>query len=102
MKVLLLVCIAMLSAVPVGAQHSVADVENTQTPSATVKRLANVDVLDMLKAGLSQDIVIAKIRASACEFDTAPAALRVLKDANVPDAVILAMVQAPSGLPPTQ
>jgi len=53
----------------------------------------------MLKADLSQEIVVAKIRASACEFDTTPTALKVLKIANVPDAVILAMVEAPSGLP---
>ena len=51
----------------------------------------------MLSAGLSQEIVIAKIAASACEFDTSPAALKVLKTTNVPDAVILAMVQAPAG-----
>ena len=40
----------------------------TQRPQATEKPLTNVDVLDMLKAGLSPEIVIAKIRASACEF----------------------------------
>ena len=72
-------------------------VADTQTP--TVQRLINADVLDMLKAGLSQEIVIAKIHSSACEFDTTPAALEALKAANTPDAVILAMVEAPNGLP---
>jgi hypothetical protein len=71
--------------------------QDTQTPEATAKSLANADVLDMLSAGLSQEIVIAKIAASACEFDTSPAALKVLKASNVPDAVILAMVRAPTG-----
>jgi len=51
----------------------------------------------MLNDDLSQEIVIAKIVASACEFDTSPAALKALKATNVPDAVILAMVQAPTG-----
>ena len=53
----------------------------------------------MLKAGLSQEIVIAKINASACEFDTSPAVLKALKTANIPEAVILAMVQAPIEMP---
>jgi hypothetical protein len=48
----------------------------------------------MLKSGLSQEVVIAKIKASESKFDTSPAALQELKSANVPDAVILVMVQA--------
>jgi len=71
--------------------------QDTQTRKVSAKSLTNADVLDMLSAGLSQDIVIAKIAASTCEFDTSPAALKVLKAANVSDAVILAMVQAPTG-----
>ena len=78
---------------------SVLASQDTQTPLATVKPLANADVLEMLSAGLSQEIVIAKITASACEFDTSPSALKVLKATNVPDAVILVMVQAPTGSP---
>jgi len=49
----------------------------------------------MVKAGLGAEIVIAKIKATSCSFDTDPAALKTLKDAGVPDSVILAMVQAP-------
>ena len=76
---------------------SVPASQDTQTPLGTVKPLTNANVLDMLNDDLSQEIVIDKIAASACEFDTSPAALKVLKAANVPDAVILAMVQAPTG-----
>lgn len=61
--------------------------------------LLNRDVVDMLKAGLTPEIVIAKIGSSKCDFDTSPAALKELKIANVPDAVILAMVQAPPRTP---
>jgi len=71
--------------------------QDTQAPKASAKSLTNADVRDMLSAGLSQEIVIAKIAASTCEFDTSPTALKVLKAANVSDAVILAMVQAPTG-----
>ncbi len=70
--------------------------QGTQTPKASAKSLTNADVLDMLSAGLSQEVVIATIAASTCEFDTSPAALKVLKAKNVSDAVILAMVQAPT------
>jgi len=49
-----------------------------------MKGLTLVDVLEMLKDGPSPDIVIAKIRGSACEFDTAPATLKALKAASAP------------------
>lgn len=74
--------------------------QDTQTPKATAKPLTNTDVVDMLKAGLSQEIVIAKINTSACEFDTSPDALKALKTANVPDTVILEMVQGHSASTP--
>jgi S1-C subfamily serine protease len=51
----------------------------------------------MLRAGLSPDIVLAKIKSSPSNFDTSPAALAALKAADVPDAVVLAMIQASSG-----
>ncbi|HEX2268293.1 MAG TPA: hypothetical protein VHH35_02090 [Pyrinomonadaceae bacterium] len=59
--------------------------------------LTNKDVLDMMKAGLTADIIVAKIKSSESSFDTTPAALADLKAANVPDAVILAMVKGPAG-----
>lgn len=62
--------------------------EQAQTP------LANKDVTEMLKSGLSTEVVIAKIKTSESKFDTSPAALQDLKNANVPDAVILVMVNA--------
>src|SRR5579872_5162082 len=68
---------------PVSAQQSAAQQPVQQS-------LANQDVLELLKAGLGADIITAKIKASVCSFDTSPAALKNLKDARVPDAVILA------------
>lgn len=58
--------------------------------------LTNKDVIEMLQAGLTPEIVIAKIKSSSCDFDTSPDVLKQLKVARVPDAVILAMVQAPA------
>jgi hypothetical protein len=65
----------------------------TSSSSGRGSRLVNGDVLEMLKAGLSAEIIIAKIKGSPSAFDTSPSALKQLKVSGVPDAVILAMVQ---------
>lgn len=66
--------------------------------------LKNEDVVSLIKAGLSPEVVRAKIEASPCRFDISPASLKDLKAAGVPDSVILAMVEArcPSSPPPEQ
>lgn len=56
--------------------------------------LRNQDVLDLLEAGISAEIVAAKIKSSCCAFDTSAKALKDLKASNVVDTVILAMVRA--------
>jgi hypothetical protein len=58
--------------------------------------LTNQDVVDLVKTGLSDDIIVAKVKSSPGKFDTSTAALKDLKAAGVSDAVILAIVQAPS------
>jgi hypothetical protein len=63
--------------------------------SKTQSSLTNSDVIDMVKSGLGTDIIIAKIKATPCSFETNPKTLKELKDAGIPDSVILAMVQAP-------
>jgi hypothetical protein len=63
--------------------------------------LKNKDVLDMLKMGLTQEVVLAKIKNSASKFDTSPKALQELKAGGVSDAIILAMVEAQSGAAPS-
>jgi hypothetical protein len=55
-------------------------------------QLSNKDVLDMVKAGLAPEIIVAKIKSSPGKFDTSSATLAELKTANVPDTVIMAMV----------
>lgn len=56
-------------------------------------RLRNGDVINMLQS-LPLEIVIAKVKAGPCHFDTLPDTLKQLKLNGVPDAVILAMVKA--------
>jgi hypothetical protein len=56
--------------------------------------LRNSDVVGLVKAGIGQEIIIAKIKNASCSFDTSPAALKELKDKGVPDSVVLTMIQA--------
>jgi hypothetical protein len=58
--------------------------------------LTNDVVISMVKAGLSESLVIAKIRASTTKFDLRADTLISLKAAGVPERVIEAML-APSG-----
>jgi hypothetical protein len=59
--------------------------------------MTNQMVVEMVKAGFSDEVVVAKIRGSRGSFDTNAAALQQLKKSGVSDAIILAMVQKSSG-----
>jgi hypothetical protein len=72
----------------------------TRAAGQAATALTNKDIADMHRSGLSADVIIAKIKAGPCSFDTSPQALQGLKAEKVPDNVILAMVNAPaSGKP---
>jgi hypothetical protein len=64
-----------------------------QTPDSSKKPLTNQDVIELSKAGLSPEVITAKIKSSTCNCDTSPSALMNLKGAGVADSVILVMVQ---------
>jgi len=55
--------------------------------------LTNQDVINLVKAGLSAEIITAKIKQSGGAFDTSPSALKQLKDAGVSESVIIAMIE---------
>ena len=68
------------------------------------KRITNKDVLDMVGLGLSDDIIITKIRSAAAggtlQFDTSVDSLKELKAAKVSDEVIKVMINpAPPAAP---
>src|SRR5580698_5998793 len=69
-----------------------------QAPGAVA--LNNAAIVKMRNQRLGADVIVAKIQSSPCDFDTSPAALQKLKQAGVPDKVILAMVMAPSASAP--
>ena len=62
------------------------------------RRLSNQDVIEMVKLGLSDDVIITKIRAvggageGSAAYDTSVDGLKALKDGNVSDAVIEVMI----------
>jgi hypothetical protein len=60
------------------------------------KRLSNQDIIDMVKLGVSNDVIIAKIRSANGQdqlaFDTSVEGMKSLKAANVPDDVIKVMI----------
>jgi hypothetical protein len=56
-------------------------------------RMGNKEVVEMVGLGLSDDVIVEKIRtAPETKFDTGLDALKELKAAKVPDAVIKAMI----------
>src|SRR5271170_4282907 len=68
------------------------------------KRLTNQSIIEMVSLGLSDDVIIAKIRsmtdADAFKFDTSVDGLKALKAGNVSDAVIKVMINpAPPSAP---
>lgn len=69
-----------------------------QDSAALRQRLSNQDVIEMAKLGLSDDVIIAKIRQAyqagpdTVSFDTSLDGLKSLKAASVPDSVIKVMI----------
>lgn len=70
---------------------SVAPVQS-QSTNANKEALTNVKVIELVKLGLSETIVVEKIRQSECNFDTSTSGLAQLKGAKVSDAIIMAMM----------
>lgn len=71
---------------------------STQEQPTLQRRLSNQDIVGMVQLGLSEDVIIAKIRSvnasdpAQTRFDTSMDGLKALKSANVPDAVIRVMI----------
>jgi hypothetical protein len=55
--------------------------------------LTNDDVIKMVQAKLGDAVIVAKIKSSACKFDSSTDALIKLKAAGVSDAILAAMAE---------
>jgi hypothetical protein len=89
--------IQMFSVTVVTAQQEAA--KSIQPSRTAVTPLINQDIIRMVKADFTAETIIAQIKSAPCDFVTAPAALRQMKDEGVPDAVILEMVMAAKSAP---
>jgi hypothetical protein len=78
---------------------SVLVVAGLATPTAAQETLTNESIVAMLKGGLSEAVVLARIRSGPANFDTSTNSLLALKKAGVSDKVIEAMVSAPKSAP---
>ncbi len=92
------VLLLLLSFGAAAAQSAAA--AKTLQPSAAAQSqaprpLTNDDVLKMVEAKLATEVVVEKVKTSPCDFDTSPAALVRLKEAGVPDSLLLVMVLSP-------
>jgi hypothetical protein len=68
--------------------------------SGQSETLTNSEIVEMVRAGLSQEVVLRKIGTANSKFDVSAAALIELKKAQVPDEVISAMIDRQEILPP--
>jgi len=96
---------ARAGALSVFALFAVALAVQGQDGMASHRRLTNQDIVAMAQAGLSDEIIIAKIRsasaagADAISFDTSVAGLQALKAAKVSDGVIKTMINPAPAAP---
>jgi hypothetical protein len=79
---LMLLCLALLTEGVVGQSRS------------SEKPITNDDVVAMVKAGLSEAVIIAAIKKSSRDFQTGPGALISLKQAGVSESIIQVMVES--------
>lgn len=87
----LLVCLTAAAQSAVVPSDATRTIQRTQSAA---EKLTNQKVQDLLKSGLAVEELIARIKASVCEFDLSPEAIELLKTAGVPHEVVEAMVQA--------
>jgi len=73
---------------------------NTDRPARRSRngpeRLTNEDVIKLVEGGIGEDVVLAKIYGARTAFRTDALDLMQLKKAGVPDAVVIAMIEASS------
>ncbi len=61
---------------------------------STRETLTNAKILELVRMGLGDSLIVAKINQSNCQCDTSTAAIGKLKAAKVSDAIIMAMLNA--------
>jgi len=75
-------------------QKTASKTGTSKTGTAAHPAMTNRDVIRLVKAKISDDIIMAKIRQSKTRFDTSTEGLVALKEAGVSDELINVMVNA--------
>lgn len=65
-----------------------------QTSIPLGPKLTNADILKLKEAGLSDDLIIAKVKVSGADYNLGVDDLLTLKKANLSDGVLAAMLEA--------
>jgi hypothetical protein len=92
------VLLLLLSALPASGQQPV--VKKTATQTAKPQALTVDGVLSMVQAGLSDDVIIARLRKQAQPFDLTSDDMIRLKQGKVSDAVLKVMLDPKADLTP--
>ncbi len=103
----LLAALPQNSAAPKAPQQSTGQQSAPKTGTSASGRPAqsvphvmnNQDVVQMVRAKISDDVVVAKIKQSKTKFDTSVQGLVTLKQAGVSDGVISVMMSAGTNQP---
>jgi hypothetical protein len=90
MKCKVVICSFLVSLMVLSARTALGAAREAPKP------LTNDDIVTMVQAGLPQDVVIEKIKASKTAFDTSPDALVALKKAGISGDIIRVMVNPAS------
>lgn len=93
-----IICLALCS-IGMIAPPLAQDKLQPAAPPAEIQTLTNATVIDMVIAGLSDDIILEKLRRSPVEFDVSTDGLISLKKASVSDQVVQGMLARPKGPP---
>lgn len=64
---------------------------------STKETLTNAKVVEMVRMGLGESLIVAKINKSTCQCDTTTSAIAKLKAEKVSDAIIMAMMDNSPG-----
>lgn len=72
-----------------------ASVSSAAAPSSNAEVIGNAEIVRLAQAKLPDSVILGRIKNSVCRFDLSTDALIKLKEANVSDAVIQAMAEAP-------
>ena len=87
--VFLLMISMPLGLTPAAAAQDAA--KNVQTSAVTAKTLTDSDVLALVESKLAPEVIVEKIKASECDFDTSPEGLIALSKAGISNDVIFYM-----------